>query len=85
MIKSLLGSKKFIASTVGVIVALVAKLGIELDTEAVALVISPILAYILGQGVADHGKGRVENVLNVLNQDASREAADDTIEEELLP
>lgn len=55
-IRAMLGSKKFVAAVAGTIVAATAKYGLELDTEAVATVIAPIIAYILGQGVSDFGK-----------------------------
>ena len=52
----MVGSKKAIAAVAGLIVSFALKYGLELDTESVAAVISPILAYILGQGFADQGK-----------------------------
>jgi len=55
-LKEMLTSKKFIASLAGVIVAGAAKIGLDLDTEAVALIVSPIVSYILAQGWADTGK-----------------------------
>ena len=55
-IKEMLKSKKFIASVAGVIVAATAKIGLDLDTEAVAAIVAPFVAYILGQGWADAGK-----------------------------
>ena len=55
-IKALATSKKFIASVAGVVVAAVAKIGLDLDTEAVATLLAPIIAYIIGQGWADNGK-----------------------------
>ena len=63
----MLKSKKFIAAVVGVAIGLIAKLGIELDTEAVLAVISPILAYILGQGLADQGKSRAQEIVKALS------------------
>lgn len=57
-LKQALTSKKFIAAIAGVIVALVARVGIDLDTEATATILSPIVAYIVGQGIADFGKHR---------------------------
>lgn len=63
-IKGMLGSKKFLASIVGMVVGLVAKLGIELDTESVMACISPILMFILGQGVSDMGKEKAKVELN---------------------
>lgn len=56
VLTDLLNSKKFIAMLAGVIVAFVAKLGIQMDTEAVLTILSPIMTYIVGQGIADHGK-----------------------------
>lgn len=83
MLKTLLTSKKFIAAIVGVAVGLIAKLGIQLDTDAVALVISPILAYIVGQGVADHGKSRAQEIVKALSDDDSEDLAAEAANEEL--
>ena len=55
-IKDMLGSKKAIAMIVGLVVSFAAKYGLQLPTEELAAVLSPVLAYILGQGVADVGK-----------------------------
>lgn len=55
-IKKMLGSKKALAALAGVVVALAAKAGFDLDTEAVLAIVSPVIAYILGQGAADFGK-----------------------------
>ena len=88
MLKTLLSSKKFIAAAIGVLVALVAKLGIELDTRDVLAIISPILAYVLGQGIADHGKERVKIIVNSIAQtfdDDVDESVDDAIDVELRP
>lgn len=52
----LLTSKKWVTSVAGVIVGLVGTLGLELPAESVVAILSPTLAYIVGQGVADHGK-----------------------------
>ena len=57
-IKTMFGSKKFLASLCGVVVAVAAEAGLNISTEALVAVMSPIVAYILGQGVADHGKER---------------------------
>ena len=85
MLKTLLTSKKFVAAIVGVIVGLVAKLGVELDTDATALVISPILAYIVGQGVADHGKSRAQEIVKALSVEDASDVAADAADEELSP
>lgn len=57
-IKEMLSSKKFIASAVGVIVWLLSKAGLDLDAGEATAAISPLLTYILGQGIADHGKSK---------------------------
>lgn len=55
-IKSLLGSKKFVATVLAVIAYFTAKVGFEFDPNEAAMAISPFLAFILGQGLADLGK-----------------------------
>lgn len=55
-LKRMVASKKAVAMAAGVVVGLVAKVGIELPTDAVAAILAPIVAYILGQGLADQGK-----------------------------
>ena len=56
VIRDLLSSKIAVAAIASVIVAACLKVGLELDAEAVAAVLAPLIAYILGQGVADLGK-----------------------------
>ena len=53
------GLKKISAMIAGVIVAFALRYGIDLDAGSVAAVISPILAYLIGQGTADGGKPKV--------------------------
>lgn len=62
--------KKFLGAVAGTIVAAALKIGLELDTESVLLVISPIVSYILGQGWADTGKEAAK---------INREAAQDRV------
>ena len=83
MLKTLLTSKKFVAAIIGVAVGLIAKLGIELQTQDVVAVISPILAYILGQGVADHGKSRAQEIVKALSVDDAKDIVVDAANEEL--
>lgn len=53
----LLKSKKFQAAIAGVVVVIGQDvLGIDLDPASITAVISLIVSYILGQGIADHGK-----------------------------
>lgn len=49
-------SKKFYAAVSGVIIAAAGKIGLELPTETVGLLIAPILTYLLSQGWSDRGK-----------------------------
>ena len=61
--KALLKSKKFLMAILGVAVAIAARFGLNLDTAALYAVVSPIIAYIIGQGLADTGKEKamIEN------------------------
>ena len=52
----MLTSKKAIAMLAGLMVAGFGHLGLNLDPEALTTILAPVLAYIVGQGVADHGK-----------------------------
>ena len=57
---SLLKSKKFQASLVGLIVAVVGEIGLNLDEQALLTVLSPILTYVVGQAIADIGKEKAK-------------------------
>lgn len=59
-LRDLLTSKKAIAAIAGVIVAAVGRIGLDLDTEVVTQIIAPLIAYIVGQGIADAGKEAVK-------------------------
>ncbi len=56
----ILKSKKFQAAIVGLIVAFAGKYGLNLDETAIMAILSPILAYIAGQGLADIGKEKAK-------------------------
>lgn len=56
VVRDMLMSKKFLTMISGVIVAGAAKIGLEMSADTVALLIAPIISYVLGQGVADIGK-----------------------------
>ena len=60
LIKQLVTSKKAIAMIAGVIVALAARYGLELDPVSVGTILSPIVAYIIGQGMADKGQAAAQ-------------------------
>ena len=55
-LKQMFQSKKAIAMMGGIVVALAGHIGLDLPPEAVTGILTPVLAYIVGQGVADHGK-----------------------------
>lgn len=55
-LKEILKSKKAIATIAAVIVATAGKYGLGLDTESVMTIVGALSAYIVGQGIADHGK-----------------------------
>jgi hypothetical protein len=55
-IKALLSSKKFITAIVGLVVAGVAKLGLNLEPEIVASVLGFFAVLVGAQGAADLGK-----------------------------
>ena len=54
-------SKKAITAFTTVIVTVVAKLfGLEISTDELIPILMPLLAYIVGQGIADTGKERAK-------------------------
>ena len=59
-ITDLFQSKKALAAMAAVIVGLAAKLGFEISTDELLPILSPLMAYIVGQGIADHGKERAK-------------------------
>lgn len=60
MLRELLSSKKFIAALVSAIIAVAGKYGFQLDEATIYLFIGPFITYIVGQGIADHGKNSPE-------------------------
>jgi cyanophycinase-like exopeptidase len=52
----LLSSKKAVMGISAAIAAGTMKLGFGVSSETVALIVGPVVAAIIGQGVADHGK-----------------------------
>jgi hypothetical protein len=55
-LKDLLASKKAIAGIAGAVMILVGRLGLDIDSELVTQFVSIVVAYIVGQGIADYGK-----------------------------
>lgn len=56
LLRSLLSSKKFIAAIIGVIIAIAARYGLNLDPDVVREVVIILVAYIAAQGISDLGK-----------------------------
>lgn len=56
VIKGLLGSKKFIAAMIGVVVSIALHFFPELPEDAITDVVTVIIGYIVAQGLADFGK-----------------------------
>lgn len=54
--RQLLNSKKAIAAVAGVLIALAARVGLDLPVESTHEIIAVVVAYIVGQGLADFGK-----------------------------
>ena len=59
MLKSLIGSKKAAAAIAAVIMSLIGK-KVGLDEESVTNIVYALIAYMVAQGVADHGKEAVK-------------------------
>lgn len=54
--RQLFSSKKFIVMIAAIVVAIAGKLGLNLDPDLVQQIVYLAMAYIVGQGIADHGK-----------------------------
>jgi hypothetical protein len=52
----LLTSKKALAAVAGVIIAATNRYGLQLPEEAVNQILAAVVAYVIGQGLADFGK-----------------------------
>ena len=60
MFMGLITSKKFVAAFASLVVAIAAKIGFDLEPGEIIAILSGPTAYIVGQGVADHGKERAK-------------------------
>ena len=60
MFEQLFGSKKFVAAMAAFLAAGLAELGLGMDTETILTILSPLMAYVVGQGIADHGKEKAK-------------------------
>lgn len=79
----LLSSKKAIAMTVGVVIAIAGHFGFAIPGEDITKVVGLIGAYVVAQGIADHGKeaaaitarSAAPRIINVSNDVAGMIAA----------
>ena len=69
----LLTSKKFIGALAGIIGGVLARFGFDVPLEDVRLITDLTIAYVVGQGVADHGKHAA-----AVNAEAAKNAAETT-------
>ncbi len=60
IVRSLFASKKFTVAFAATVVWLVSLAGFDVDPETVGAVLSPLYAYVLGQGIADAGGKRTQ-------------------------
>ncbi len=58
--KNLFTSKKFIVCLISVILMVINELVIQINVEKMLGIISPLLLYIVGQGIADIGKEKAK-------------------------
>ena len=56
VLKQLLSSKKFTVALATTLVWAVSLIGFDVDVETMTAILSPLYAYVIGQGVADAGK-----------------------------
>lgn len=56
----LLSSKKFLTAIAGALAGGLLRLGFEVPIEDVMAILSPLVAAIVGQGIADHGKEKAK-------------------------
>lgn len=63
--KGLLSSKKALMAFISAGVWALGHAGLEMDPVTLGGIVTPLWVYIFGQGVADHGKGKVEKEAEV--------------------
>ena len=59
-LKDLFSSKKFLVMLAGIVVMIADKIGLNLDPDLVNKMLGLMGAYIIGQGIADHGKEKAK-------------------------
>ena len=86
VIKEAATSKKFIVSIAGAITGAALKIGLDLPTEDVAAVLSPMIAYIFAQGWADKGKeaAKVTGTVEIATAQLSGAEPNQAVKDKLL-
>jgi uncharacterized protein YpuA (DUF1002 family) len=56
IVADIVTSKKALAAIAGVVIAATNRYGLQLPEEAVNQIIAAVIAYVVGQGLADFGK-----------------------------
>jgi hypothetical protein len=74
-VRGLLSSKKALMAFISAGVWALGHAGLEMDPVTLGGIVTPLWVYIFGQGVADHGKGKVEKEAEVANDNAVAAAA----------
>lgn len=59
-IEAILGSKKAVMALLGTLAGVAARIGWDVSPEDLLTMLSPILAYVGFQGIADIGKGKAQ-------------------------
>ena len=55
-VKQILASKKALATIVAMLVWVIGKAGFDIDSDLLYPPIATLISYVVGQGIADHGK-----------------------------
>jgi hypothetical protein len=55
-IRELLKSKKFLVALAGMIAAALARAGWDISNETILAILTPLISFVIGQGISDFGK-----------------------------
>ena len=67
LVTEFLTSKKWLTAVAGVIAAGLLRINLDIPIEDIAVVLSPVIAYILGQGWSDTGKEAIKTTQRIKN------------------
>lgn len=57
-VKSLFQSKKWVTAVAGIVSCAIARIGFDVDPAELTHPVALMMSYVVGQGIADHGKER---------------------------